>query len=180
VSATLRSSSIEHRENDMRGIVVIDQPVEDRVVGWQVNVGQGRDSAMAGAWVLAADDSRIVALLEGRVLVTTERAASRFGRGADVGALAMAIVAETSALDAVLPVRPRWPRIPIRPTAAVAADPLASTALTLAQWVADLLAAWDRIEQQRLAEPFLVGRGGATARPLPPGWGMTAPLPLTA
>jgi len=159
----------------MRGIVVIDQPVEDRVVGWHVNVGEGRASGMAGAWVLAADDPRIPQLLDGRVLVTTDRAAYRFGRGADPHHLAMAIMAETAALGIAVP-----GPIPTRPTAAVAADPLASTALTLPRWVADLLAAWDRIEQQRLAEPLILGRGGSVARPLPPGWGRTGQLPLAA
>ncbi|WP_138758565.1 hypothetical protein [Modestobacter altitudinis] len=167
----------------MRGVVVIDQPVEDRVVGWHVNVGEGLESTMAGAWVLPSDDDRIDRLLVGRVLVTTEKAAPRFGRGADVGALAMAIVAETSALDAAfaahvaaLPsskrslVAPRWPRIPTRPRAEIAGDPLASNALTLARWVSQLLAVWDRIEKERLTRPFLAVRGGDVARPLPPGW----------
>jgi hypothetical protein len=167
----------------MRGIVVIDQPVEDRVVGWHVNVGEGLESTMAGAWVLPADDERIARLLVGRILVTTERAALRFGAGADVAGLAFAIVAETSALDAAfaahvdsLPssrrslVSPRWPRIPTRPAAEVAGDPLAGAALTLARWVADLLTAWDRIEKERLTRPFLVARCSESARPLPPGW----------
>src|SRR3954464_8832486 len=113
----------------MRGIVVVAQPVEDRVVGWHVNVGEGLESTMAGAWVLPADDERIERLLVGRTLITTEKAAVRFGRGAEVSSLAMAIVAEASALDgafvahvASLPsakrslVSPRWPRIPTRPT----------------------------------------------------------------
>ncbi|MGY5884955.1 hypothetical protein [Modestobacter lacusdianchii] len=177
----------------MRGIVVIDQPVEDRVVGWHVSVGDGLESTMAGAWVLPADDPRISPLLTGRVLVTTEEAAARFGRGADVGALAMAIVAETSALDAAfaahlaaLPssrrslVAPRWPRMALRPTRVTAGDPLASGALTLARWVSELLAAWDQIEKERLARPFLVARGGARARAFPPGWGASAPVALAA
>src|SRR3954454_7096032 len=113
----------------MRGSVVIDQPVEDRVVGWHVNVGEGLESTMAGAWVLAADDERIERLVVGRTLIATDKAAGRVGRGADGSGLARAIVAETSALDgafaahvASLPspkrslVSPRWPRIPTRPT----------------------------------------------------------------
>ena len=177
----------------MRGIVVIDQPVADQVVGWHVNVGEGLESTMAGAWVLAADDVRIERLLVGRTLVTTDKAAPRFGRGADVGGLAMAIVAQTSALDAAfaahvaaLPsakrtlVSPRWPRIPTRPTAETAGDPLASDALTLARWVAHLLAAWDRIEKERLTRPFLAVRGGDVARPLPPGWAIAEPAAVAA
>ncbi len=177
----------------MRGVVVLDQPVEDRVVGWHVNVGEGLESTMAGAWVLPSDDDRIGRLLAGRILVTTEKAALRFGSGADVNALAMAIVAETSALDgafaahvAALPsskrslVTPRWPRIPIRPRAEIAGDPLASNALTLARWVSQLLAAWDRIEKERLTRPFLVPRGGELARPFPPGWATTGVLQLAA
>jgi hypothetical protein len=183
----------ERQESKMRGIVVIDQPVGDRVVGWHVNVGEGLESTMAGAWVLPADDERIARLLVDRILVTTEKGALRFGRGADVDALAMAIVAETSALDgafaahvASLPsskrslVTPRWPRIPTRPTPAVAGDPLASAALTLARWTSQLLAAWDRIEKERLTRPFLAARGGELARPLPPGWGTTVAQALAA
>jgi hypothetical protein len=182
----------ERQESKMRGIVVIDQPVEDRVVGWHVNVGEGLESTMAGAWVLPTGDERIERLLVGRILVTTEKAALRFGPGAEVSALAMAIVAETSALDgafaahvASLPwskrslVTPRWPRIPTRPTAEVAGDPLASNALTLARWLSQLLAAWDRIEKERLTRPFLAARGGEVARPLPPGWATRA-VPLAA
>jgi len=182
----------ERQENEMRGIVVIDQPVEDRVVGWHVNVGEGLESTMAGAWVLPSDDDRIQRLLVGRILVTTEKAALRFGRGADVAALAFAIVAETSTLDAAfaahvasLPsskrslVSPRWPRIPTRPVAEAAGDPLAGDALTLARWVSHLLATWDRIEKERLTRPFLLARGGEPARPLPPGWA-TAGTPALA
>ncbi|MQA36013.1 hypothetical protein [Modestobacter roseus] len=167
----------------MRGIVVIDQPVEDRVVGWHVNVGEGLESTMAGAWVLPSDDDRIARLLVGRIMVPTEKASVRFGRGADAAALAVAIVAETSALDAAfaahvasLPsskrslVSPRWPRIPTRPRPETAGDPLASDALTLARWVAELLTAWDRIEKERLTRPFLAVRGGEATRALPPGW----------
>jgi hypothetical protein len=177
----------------MRGIVVVDQPIADRVVGWHVNVGEGLESTMAGAWVLAADDVRIDRLLVGRILVTTEKAAVRFGRGADVSSLAMAIVAETSALDAAFAAHvaalpsskrtltsPRWPRIPTRATAEVAGDPLASNALTLARWISQLLAAWDRIEKERLTRPFLVPRGGQVARPLPPGWATTGPAAVAA
>jgi hypothetical protein len=193
-SASRRNGPVaECQESKMRGIVVIDQPVEDRVVGWHVNVGEGQESTMAGAWVLPTDDDRIARLLVGRILVTTEKAALRFGAGADVADLAFAIVAETSALDAAfsahvasLPsskrslVSPRWPRIPTRPTAEAAGDPLASNALTLARWVANLLAAWDRIEKERLTRSFLVPRGGELARPLPPGWGTARPSMLAA
>src|SRR3954454_18645250 len=138
----------------MRGIVVVDQPVDDRVVGWHVNVGDGLESTMAGAWVLPADDDRITRLLVGRILVTTDKAAVRFGPGAGVASLAFELVAETSSLDsafaapaAALPsskrplVTPRCPRIPTRPVSEAAGDPLASNALSLARWVSDLLTA---------------------------------------
>jgi hypothetical protein len=177
----------------MRGIVVVDQPVDDRVVGWHVNVGDGLESTMAGAWVLPADDPRISRLLVGRILVTTEKAALRFGPGAGVASLAFALVAESSALDsafaahvAALPsakrslVTPRWPRIPTRPGAETAGDPLASNALSLARWVSDLLTAWDRIEKERLTRPFLAMRGGELARPLPPGWPTASAIQLAA
>jgi hypothetical protein len=193
-SVSLRAEITDRQEvAGMRGIVVVDQPVEDRVVGWHVNVGEGLESTMAGAWVLPADDVRIDRLLVGRTLVTTEKAAARFGRGADVSQLAMAIVAETSAMDgafaahvASLPsskrslVTPRWPRIPTRPTLETAGDPLATNALTLARWVSQLLAAWDRIEKERLTRPVLAPRGGEVARPLPPGWATTGAVALAA
>ena len=155
----------------MRGIVVVDQPAEDKVVGWHVSAG-----VKAGAWVLPADDPRIERLLADRVLVTTPRAAQRFGRGTDVSGLAFAIIAETSALDAaVTGDRLAWPRLATRTTAAPTGD-----AQSLVRWVGDLLRTWELVEQQRLATPALVARGGAQARPFPPGWPATAVLTLAA
>jgi hypothetical protein len=122
----------------MSGIAVVDQPTGDRVVIWHVSVGDGLESTMAGAWVLPADDDRIDGLIAGRLLVTTDAAADRFGAGADGGALAAAVQGEVEALDraftahlATLPssrklVRPRWPRVPATPTPVTAGDPVAS------------------------------------------------------
>ena len=167
----------------MSGIAVVDQPVEDRVVVWHVSVGDGLESTMAGAWVLPAHDERIDRLLVGRLLVTTDAAAHRFGVGADPAALAAAIQKQVDLLDAAfaghlatLPssrrqlVRPRWPRIPATPTEAVAGDPVATTTLTLARWLSDLLVAWSEIERLRLARSFLLTQGGDDARAYPPGW----------
>ena len=138
----------------MRGIVVIDQPVGDRIVGWHVRAG----ATAATAWVLSADDPRIERMLAGQVLVTTPAAAQRFGPGADVASLAFAIVAETSALSQHV----QWPYLPPRPAGA--------GAQVLVRWVTDLLRTWDAVEQERLAHPELVARGGDQARAFPPGW----------
>ena len=155
----------------MRGIVVIDQPDDDRVVGWHVSVG-----TKPGAWVLPADDPRIEKLLADRVMVATARAAQRFGRGTDVAGLAFAIIAETSALDAALPGQPiGWPRLAIRPTAAPTGD-----AQSLVRWISDLLQTWAGVERLRLATPALVARGGELPRPFPPGWPAAAPSALAA
>ncbi|MCW2903269.1 MAG: hypothetical protein JWO67_5534 [Streptosporangiaceae bacterium] len=167
----------------MSGIAVVDQSVEGRVVVWHVSVGDGLGSTMAGAWVLPSDDERIEGLLVGRLLVTTDAAADRFGVGADPAGLAAAIQKQVDLLDAAfvghlatLPssrrqlVRPRWPRIPATPTEAVAGDPVALTALTLARWLSDLLVAWSEVERLRLARSFLVTNGGEDARAYPPGW----------
>jgi hypothetical protein len=167
----------------MSGIAVVDQPVGGKVVIWHVSVGDGLESTMAGAWVLRSEDERIDRLLVGRLSITTGAAAERFGVGADPAALAVAIQAEVELLDAAftahlatLPssrrqlVRPRWPRIPATPTASIAGDPVASTALTLARWVSDLLVVWGEIERLRLARSFLVTHGGEVARAYPPGW----------
>ena len=146
----------------MRGIVVVDQ-VEDRVVGWHISIGT---VTKPGAWVLPADDPRIARLLADRVLVTTERAAARFGRGTDIGGLAFAIIAETSALDAaVTGERVSWPRLATRSTAAPTGD-----AQSLVRWVSDLLRTWEAVERARLTHPVLVARAGTVARALPPGW----------
>lgn len=167
----------------MSRIVVVDQPVDDRVAIWQVSVGDGLESTMAGAWVLPSDDERIGGLLAGRLLVATGKTAARFGAGADVRALAAAIHAEIVLLDqafaghvASLPssrrslVRPSWPAVPESPTAETAGDPLASDALTTARWVSDLLIAWAEVERQRATRPFLVRHGGDVARECPSGW----------
>lgn len=167
----------------MRGIVVVDQPVDDKVVIWQVNVGDGLESTMAGAWVLPSDDEQVDGLVAGRLLVATEAAAVRFGEGADVAHLAQAVEAEIDALDetftaylASLPssrrslVRPRWPRIKTQPPDETAGDPVATGALSLARWISDLLTAWGKVEKERLARPFLLADRGEVARDLPPGW----------
>ncbi|MDP5184395.1 hypothetical protein QOZ88_17305 [Blastococcus sp. BMG 814] len=148
-----------------------------------MSVGDGLESTMAGAWVLPADDDRIDGLLVGRLMVTTPNATPRFGAGPDVAGLAAAVDAEIAVLDATfaahlatLPssrrslVRPRWPYVPGAPMSEIAGDPLATEALTLARWVSTLLVAWDRVEKERLARPFLSVRGGDRPRDLPPGW----------
>jgi len=160
----------------MRGIVVIDQPTEDRVVGWHVSAGTGTAATKASAWVLPIDDPRIARLLTDRVLVTTPAAAPRFGAGADVAGLAFAIIAVTSAIDAAFAVQqnagqsPRWPRLATRPPVLPARDLQASAAAPLVRWVTDLLGAWEEIERERLSHPVLVSRGGTDNRALPPGW----------
>lgn len=167
----------------MSGIAVVDQPVEDRVVVWHVSVGDGLESTMAGAWVLPTGDERIEGLLVGRLRVTTDAAAGRFGVGANLAALAAAVQEQVDLLDAAftghlttLPssrrqlVRPRWPRILATPTEAVAGDPVASASLTLARWLSELLVAWGDVERLRLARSFLVTHGGGDARAYPPGW----------
>lgn len=166
----------------MSGIAVVDQPTGDRVVIWHVSVGDGLESSMAGAWVLPADDDRIDGLVAGRLLVTTDAAADRFGAGADGGALAAAVQDEVEALDraftahlATLPtsrklVRPRWPHVPATASPVTAGDPVASGALTVARWVSHLLVAWGEIEGLRLSRPFLLQHGGEAARAYPRGW----------
>jgi hypothetical protein len=167
----------------MRGIVVVDQPVDESVVVWHVSVGDGLESNMAGAWVLPVDDDRIDGLLVGRLLVSTSNAAERFGVGADVRALAVAIEAEIDLLDrtftahvASLPssrrtlVRPRWPEVPREARLEKAGDPQATDALTIARWISDLLTAWDKVEKERTARPFLALCGGDARRDLPSGW----------
>ena len=167
----------------MSGIAVVDQSVEDRVVVWHVSVGDGFESTMAGAWVLSSDHERIDGLLVGRLRVTTGAAADRFGVGADPAVLAAAMRSQVDLLDAAFTahlatspssrrqlVRPRWPRIPATSTGSIAGDPVASTALTLARWLSDLLVAWGEVERLRLARSFLVTYGGEAARPYPPGW----------
>jgi hypothetical protein len=181
----MATSISSHRDGSgMRGVVVVDQPVEDRVVVWHVSVGDSLESTMAGAWVVPADDERIAGLVTGRLLVSTPRAADRFGAGADVATLAAAVEAEIDLLDrtftahlATLPsskrtlVRPRWPEFRLEPRPEEAGDPLATEALRLARWVSDLLTAWDRVEKERLARPYLVERGDQpNAREFPPGW----------
>lgn len=170
----------------MRGLAVIDQPNDDTVTIWHVSVGDGLESNMAGAWVLPAEDERIAGLLKGRLRAGTDTAAARFGSGADVAALALAIQAEVATLDDTftayvqsLPssrrslVRPRWPRVPLEARAEEAGDPLATGALTLARWVSELLTAWEQVEKERLARPFLAAARGPEAREFPPGWPAT-------
>ena len=176
----------------MRGVVVVDQPQSDRVVVWHVNVGDGLDSTMAGAWVMPAADERVAGLLAGRLLVTTPAGSQRFGKGADVAELVTAISKEVAALDSAftahlntLPgsrrslVRPRWPQVPSRPSSETAGDPVASDALAVARWISALLVAWQRVEKQRLTRSFLLARGGDRSRDFPPSWPTTEPAEET-
>jgi hypothetical protein len=167
----------------MRGIAVIDRPAEDQVAIWHVSVGDGLESDMAGAWVLPAGDARIGGLLTGHLLVTTSAGAEEPVVGADLAALAHAIEKEIADLNATftahvesLPssrrslVRPRWPRILMKPRRDEAGDPLATGALTVARWASELLTAWERVEKERLARPFLAAARGPEPREFPPGW----------
>lgn len=43
----------------MSGIVVVDQPDDERVVVRRVSAGDGLESTMGGAWVLPSSDERI-------------------------------------------------------------------------------------------------------------------------
>jgi hypothetical protein len=178
---------VELQGSAMPGVVVVDLPVDQQVVIWHVSVGDGLESTMSGAWLLPADDDRMRGLMSGRVLVSTTKAATVVGPGADLADLAAAVDLEIRRLDGAftrhvgaLPssrrglVRPTWPTVPAAPRPEFAGDPLASTALTLARWASDLLAVWADVEQQRLSRPFLVEVGGAEPREYPPGWPETA------
>jgi DNA polymerase III subunit epsilon len=171
-------------------LAVVDETDGVPVVWW-VDVGPriAGMSRLCGAWVLDGDDREptLRALTASRAIVATASGQSLLegqqivpDRIFDTEATLTAVVAVRDELQAVYQqaaaVRkstltpPRWPAIPERLDAETAATPAGdvrtSRALGIARWLHGLFIAWDTIEEQRLARPYMRSAGGDVTRGL--------------
>ncbi|WP_448613604.1 exonuclease domain-containing protein [Modestobacter sp. URMC 112] len=172
-------------------LAVVDQ-VDDVPVVWWVDIGPriAGMSRLCGAWVLDGDDRdrTLRSLTASRVIIATATGQSLLDeqqvvpdRILDDEATLTAIVATRNELQAVYKeaeaVRrttltpPRWPILPppLDPGSASmpGGDPRTSRALGIARGLNALCAAWDTIEEQRLARPYMRSVGGPATRGLP-------------
>jgi hypothetical protein len=163
-------------------------------VVWWVDIGAGSAGMprLCGAWVLDAPDAAesLRALTATRVLVTTadghallEKHEVAVERMLDLPATRAAVIAARDELQAAYEhaaaprkngrslTAPRWPSLPEPLNAEAAAeaggDPPTSRALGIARWIDRLCTAWDAIEEQRLARPYMRSLGGPAARAVP-------------
>jgi hypothetical protein len=173
-------------------LAIVDAHDSDPVVWW-ANLGPSNGMfRLCGAWVLDTPELRdkLADLIAGRALLTTiaGRAALTYrdiplDGHIDVVTTHHAVLAWRDELQTAYEKRaahgsagkgliaPRWPDIPellnVEDITAVAGDPRACRALGIARWFDTLCFAWDSIEGQRLARPYLREHGGEVARTLP-------------
>lgn len=172
---------------------VVDHDARAAIVWW-VDLGHrpAGMSRMCGAWVF--DESGcsptltnltasrlIVATVAGKSIMDGNRVSAH--RVVDVVGTRAAVAAERDQLQTVYEraatarkngrnlIAPTWPTLPdevdVEQISAPAGDARAGRSLAIARWLDDLCAAWDRIEEQRLARSYLRRIGGPIERSLP-------------
>ncbi|WP_202925709.1 exonuclease domain-containing protein [Goekera deserti] len=185
-----------------RVLAIVDQ-VDDAPVVWWVDMGPKIASMtrLCGAWVLDGDDrmQTLRALTASRVIVATASGQALLDaqqvvpdRILDTDATLTAVMAVRDELQTVYEkaeaarrttlTPPRWPSL-LEPLDTETAstpggDPRTSRALGIAQWLHSLCAAWDTIEEQRLARPYMRPLGGPATRGLPVIYRDTWPDPV--
>jgi hypothetical protein len=149
----------------------IDLGISRMVGGWVLDCAEEAviDTLMRDRWVLATDGGRR-ALDQTRVAIVgyVDAAATVAGVRGEIAKLQDRFDREPRPKNRKL-VPPDWPSIPdvVDADSGTAADDQAGVALGVGRWVADLAEAWDRIEKQRLARPFLIDPAGTLTRTLP-------------
>ncbi|MGY2084312.1 exonuclease domain-containing protein [Blastococcus sp. SYSU DS0539] len=183
-------------------LAVVDQ-FDNVPVVWWVDIGPriAGMSRLCGAWVLDGDGHEltlrsltatrtIVATTAGQSLLDAQQIAP--ARVLDAKATLRAAAATRDELQAVYEeaeaVRrttltpPRWPTLPqpldTETASTPGGDPRTSRALGIARWLHALCAAWDTIEEQRLARPYMRMVGGPATRGLPVVYRGTWPDPV--
>jgi hypothetical protein len=163
-------------------------------VVWWVDVGAGNAGMprLCGAWALDAPDpaETLRALTATRVLVATadgraflDKQQIAVDRLLDLPATRAGVIAAQEELQAAyehaVAIRkngrsltaPRWPFLPepleVETAVEAGGDPRTSRALGIARWIDRLCTAWDAIEEQRLARPYMRSLGGPAVRALP-------------
>lgn len=160
----------------------------DQVAVWQVVTGTGRGlSRMAGAWVLERTETHLIDTLLRHRWVLPLTGGAHIVESAEVTILGYldphatlaGIRAEVTELQDRFEREPRpksrklvapdWPMVPAAfdPASFTSADAPAEVALAVGRWVADVADAWQRIETERMARPFLIDPAGPLARALP-------------
>jgi DNA polymerase-3 subunit epsilon len=183
-------------------LAVVDQ-VDEVPVVWWVDIGPriAGMSRLCGAWVLDGDDHEqtlrsltaaraIVATTAGQTLLDAQQIAP--ARILDADATLTAVIAtrdelqvvyeEAEAIRRTTLTPPRWPSLPqpldTETASTPGGDPRTSRALGIARWLHALCAAWDTIEEQRLARPYMRPVGGPATRGLPVVYRDTWPAPV--
>lgn len=171
-------------------LAVVDS-VDDVPIVWWVDLGPrvAGMSRLCGAWALdsAERQTTLRTLIATRTTVCTAAGQSMLDklelsadRVLDIEATLAAVIAARDELQSAYEkaaatrktlVPPRWPALPepldVETAHATADDPRTSRALGIARWFNDLCIAWDGVEEQRLARPYMRSLGGSAARPLP-------------
>jgi hypothetical protein len=173
-------------------VLAVVDAVDTTLVVWWVDLGlRSGLSRMCGAWVLDSGDARetLHTLIGGRPLVITPTGADLLAGNpaaaaiVDPAATLSAVVAVVDELQAAFAdaattrkngralTAPRWPAVPdpldLETVADAGGEPRTRRALGIARWFERLCTAWDTIEEQRLARPYLRPLGGPATRPLP-------------
>lgn len=159
-----------------------------QVAVWQVVTGTSRGlSRMAGAWVLERTETHLIdALLRHRWVLSVTGGAHVIAAAetailgyVDPHATLAGIRAEVTELQDRFDGEPRpksrklvapdWPVIPAAfdPVSFTSAAAPAEVALAASRWVTDVADAWQKIETERVARPFLIAPAGPLARVLP-------------
>lgn len=183
-------------------LAVVDQ-VDNVPVVWWVDIGPriAGMSRLCGAWILDEDgpEQTLRSLTAGRVIVATTTGQSLLeaqqiapARILDAEATLTAAVATRDELQAAYEdaeahrrttlTPPRWPSLPqpldTETASTPGGDPATSGALGIGRWLQALCAAWDTIEEQRLARPYMRRVGGLATRGLPVVYRGTWPDPV--
>lgn len=174
-------------------LAVVDGAAGVPVVWW-VDLGSraGGMSRLCGAWVLDQHDApktlhaltatrAIVSTAAGRSLMDEQQVAIE--QVLDSAATLAAVAAVRDELQAAYEqttqtrknrralTEPRWPALPdpldVETAQAVSGDPRTCRALGISRWFEGLCIAWEAVEGQRLARPYMSPLGGPVARALP-------------
>jgi hypothetical protein len=175
-------------------VLAVVDGVDGVPVVWWVDLGPQivGMSRLSGAWVLDGADraETLRALTATRATVSTAAGQSVLDelkvaadRVLDLEATLTAVVTVRDELQGAYEdaaatkkngrslIAPRWPALPdpldVETVEVPAGDSRTSRALGIARWLNELCTAWDAVEEQRLARPYMRTLGGPAARVLP-------------
>jgi hypothetical protein len=180
--------------NQGSSVLAVVDGIDDVPVVWWVDLGWpvNRMSRLCGAWVLDRHDipKTLHVLTVTRIVVSTVAGWSLMNKHQVTVEQRMDSVATLAAVAAIrdelqrtyqqavesrkngrVLAAPRWPQLPdvldVETADAPSEEPRCRRALGISRWFEQLCIAWDAIEGQRLARPYLSPIGGPAARALP-------------